>query len=125
MMENNTAPRKKMSIQNEEVSKKEKVEVWTLQEREISKTRYGCEILHENCDVKDSKNPQLPLDAYLVSYVLDGKLCYDITRCSKKTNLFDMYWDKFREDLKEFKWTDGRVNPKVWGYEAPKTKKRK
>ena len=125
MMENNTAPRKKMSIQKEEVSNNEKVEVWSLQEKEISKLRYSCEILHENYNVKDSKNQQLPLDAYLVSYVLDGKICYDITRCSKRTSLFDMYWDKFREDLKEFVWTDGRVNPKIWGYKTPEKKKRK
>jgi hypothetical protein len=40
-------------------------------------------------------------------------------------NIFDMYWDKFGDALKKIEWADGRVNPRLWGYQAPKTKKRK
>jgi hypothetical protein len=35
-----------------------------------------------------------------------------------------MYWDKYREGLQSIKWTDGRVNPKLWGI-APKEAKKK
>ena len=40
-------------------------------------------------------------------------------------NIFDMYWDKFREGLKSIDFGYGRVNPRLWGYQSPKTKKRK
>jgi hypothetical protein len=36
-----------------------------------------------------------------------------------------MYWDKYREGLKDIRWTDGKVNPKLWGNEPKETKKKK
>lgn len=110
---------------NEETGAEIKTEFWTSQEIQLSKSRYGCEILQEGCVKKDAKNPELPLDAYLVSYICDGKMCYDITRAPKRSKIFDLYWDKFRENLKSIQWADGKVNPKLWGYQAPKSKKRK
>lgn len=124
-MTRNITP-KTMSAEKDKASDKENnLEVWTPHERELSKSRYGCEIIQERCTLRDAKNPDLPLDAYLVSYLLDGKVCYDITRSPKQSKIFDLYWDKFREGFKGMRWADGKVNPKLWGYQAPKSKKRK
>jgi hypothetical protein len=117
--------RKKMPTGKEEASTNETNEVWTTHEKELSRSRYGCEVIQENCNKVDAKNPQLPSDAHLVSYVRGGKMSYDITRSNKMANIFDMYWDKFGDALKKIEWADGRVNPRLWGYQAPKTKKRK
>lgn len=118
--------REEMSTEKGKIGKNEfGVDMWTESEKELSKSRYGCEILKERCSPQDAKDSNLPLDAYLVSYFIDGKLCYDITRTSKQSSLFDMYWDKFRDNLKGFKWADGKVNPKLWGYRPPDKKKRK
>ena len=37
----------------------------------------------------------------------------------KKVDIFDEYWDKYRENLIRFTQTEGRQNPKVWS--PPKT----
>lgn len=101
------------------------IEIWTESEKELSKSKYGCEIIKQKCSLQDAKDSSLPLDAYLVTYTVDGKLYYDITRTTKQVSLFDMYWDKFRGDFKSFRWADGKVNPKLWGYKSPDKKKRK
>jgi hypothetical protein len=117
--------RKKMPTGKEDASDNKTNEVWSAHEKELFRSRYGCEVIQENCDKLDAKNSQLPSDAHLVSYMRGGIVSYDITRSSKIVNIFDMYWDKFGNDLKKIEWADGRVNPRLWGYQAPKTKKRK
>jgi len=116
----------KMSEEKEKTSNKENLkEFWSNHERETSKSRYGCEILQERCTKQDAKNKQLPLDSYLVTYVIDGNTSYDIVKTNKKVNIFDMYYDKFGNCIKSIEWTDGTINPRLWGYKPPQTKKRK
>jgi hypothetical protein len=116
----------KMSEEQEKTSNKENLkEFWSNHERETSKSRYGCEILQERCTKQDAKNKQLPLDSYLVTYVIDGNTSYDIVKTNKKVNIFDMYYDKFGNCIKSIEWTDGTINPRLWGYKPPQTKKRK
>ena len=116
----------KMSSEKKETTNKEILqEVWSNHEKETSKSRYGCEIPHERCEKQDAKNKQLPLDSYLVTYVIDGSTLYDIVKTSKRVSVFDMYYDKFGNCIKSIEWTDGRVSPKLWGYKPPQTKKRK
>lgn len=115
-----------MSEEKEKTSNKENLkEFWSNHERETSKSRYGCEILQERCVKQDAKNKQLPLDSYLVTYVIDGNTSYDIVKTNKKVNIFDMYYDKFGNCIKSIEWTDGTINPRLWGYKPPQTKKRK
>jgi hypothetical protein len=97
---------------------------WTSVEKENCKSRYGCEIMIENGSPADVRTKEAPNDAYIVQYVVEGEICYDLTRGSR-TKLFDMYWDKFRENLKSIEFGYGRVNPKLWGYQSPQKKKRK
>jgi hypothetical protein len=97
---------------------------WTPAERETCKSRYSCEIVVENGSYADVRTKEAPRDAYIVKYLVDDKICYDLTKGSR-SKLFDMYWDKFRENLKSIDFGYGIINPKCWGYQAPKTKKRK
>ena len=115
-----------MSAEQEKTSIKETLkEVWSNHEKETSKSLYGCEILQEKCTKEDAKNKQLPLDSYLVTYVINENIFYDIVKTNKRVSIFDMYYDKFGNCLKSIEWTDGTINPKLWGYKPPQTKKRK
>ena len=116
----------KMSAEQEKTSTKETLkQVWSNQEKESSKSRYGCEILQEKCAKEDAKNKQLPIESYLVTYVIDENIFHDIVKTSKRVSVFDMYYDKFGNCLKSIEWTDGRVSSRLWGYKPPQTKKRK
>ena len=33
---------------------------------------------------------------------------------NKKVDIFDYYWDRYREDFIRFDQSEGRVNPKLW-----------
>jgi len=122
----NTTKDYTMSAEQEKTSNKENIsEVWSNQERETSKSRYGCEILHQKCTRQEAKNKQLPTDSHLVTYIVDNNIFHDIIRTSKKVNIFDMYYDKFGNCLKSIEWTEGSVNPRLWGYKPPQPKKRK
>lgn len=115
-----------MSAEQEKASTKETLkEVWSNQERETSKSLYGCEILQEKCTKEDAKNKQLPIDSYLVTYAIDENIFQDIVRTSKRVSVFDMYYDKFGNCLKSIEWTNGKISPRLWGYKPPQTKKRK
>jgi len=80
-------------------------------------------ILHQNCDPSLADDKSLPYTAYIVEYD-DGGICYDIVICNKKVDIFDYYWDRYREGLISFKQTEGRVNPKLWGAQQPAKKKK-
>jgi hypothetical protein len=82
-------------------------------------------ILHENCDPKLADDRGLPYTAYLVEYEIDGVKAFDIVIPDKKVEIFDYYWDRYREGLKGWKQTEGRVNPKMWGYQPKESKKKR
>jgi len=87
---------------------------------------YGCEILLEKTTLEKAKDSSLPNDAYLIWYILDGEEYLDLTRCPKRVNLFDMYYDKYGPgSVQKIDFGYGRVNPKLWGYKQPEKKKRK
>ena len=100
------------------------MEHWTPAEKETCKSRYGCDIMIENGSYADVCTKESPNDAYIIKYMIDDKICFDLTR-GTRTRLFDMYWDKFRENLKSIDFGYGRINPKLWGYKSPEKKKRK
>jgi hypothetical protein len=87
---------------------------------------YGCQILLENTTIDKAKDTSFPNDAYLIWYIVDGKECIDLTRCSKRVNLFDMYYDKYGPGaVQKIDFGYGRTNPKIWGYKQPEKKKKK
>lgn len=114
-----------MTTENENDLSKPKTQIWTTQEQEHVRSRYGCEILKQNCTLEEAKDKNFPSDAYIVTYIHNDKVCYDLTR-GKKVFIFDMYYDKLgKEAIQKIDWGYGRINPKVWGYKAPEKKKRK
>ena len=70
-------------------------------------------IVHQDCDPTAAEDRSLPNTAYLVAYEDDGRVKYDIAISSKKVEIFDHYWDKYRSVI-SMKQTEGRVNPKLW-----------
>jgi hypothetical protein len=114
-------PHKEDSASNGEKS----LETWSLQERETFRSRYGCEILKHNCTLEEAKDTQVPNDAYIVTYTCNNKICYDLTRSAKRVNIFDMYYDNLGSVIKSIDWGYGKINPKIWGYQPSKSKKRK
>ena len=82
-------------------------------------------ILHQNCDPELANDKSLPYTAYLVTYEIDGAIAYDITIADKKSEMFDYYWDRYREGLRGWKQSEGRINPKLWGAKPPKEEKKR
>lgn len=72
-------------------------------------------IIHQKCDLEVSNSRDLPYDSYVVTYMEDGQVCYDIVQARKQLDIFDHYWDKYRNDFKP-PWyqSEGRINPKLW-----------
>ena len=104
-----------------------KVSLWTTEEAGNIKSVYGCEMLVENGSLQDVSVVDVPTDAFIVTYVLDDQVKYDLTR-GTKTHIFDMYYDKFKTGLKAINYGGGNIKPSMWGYQSstpPKTKKRK
>ena len=109
-----------------ELKKPEKKElVWTKEERDTLKEKYGSEILVENGSYEDVNTTQAPTDAYIIKYMHGDKVRFDLTR-GTKIKLFDMYWDKFKGGLQSIRYGSGNIKPNLWGYQSPvKKKKRK
>jgi hypothetical protein len=82
-------------------------------------------LIHENCSPELAQNRKLPYTAYIVTYKVDDKLQYDIVIAGKKVDIFDHYWDKYREAFISFKQTEGRANPRLYGAESNPEKKKK
>ena len=81
-------------------------------------------ILHQNCDPEAANDRTLPYNSYLVTYEIDGALAYDLVIANKGVEIFDYYWDRYRDGIKGWKQSEGRVNPKLWG-NKPKEEKKK
>ena len=95
-------------------------------EKQILPHEYGCQILLEKTTIEKAKDSSFPNDAYLIWYIQDGKQYLDLTRCHKRVNLFDMYYDKYGPGaVQKIDFGYGRVNPRIWGYKQPEKKKRK
>lgn len=82
-------------------------------------------ILHQNCDPEVANDKSLPYNAYLVTYEIDGALAYDLVIPDKQVEIFDYYWDNYREGLLGWKQSEGRVNPKLGGIKPKEEKKKR
>ena len=110
------------TTKNKEPEKKESF--WTSEERKNFKTNYGTEIVVENGSLEDVSTKQAPTDCYIIKYVRDDNVHYDLARGTKVT-LFDMYWDKFKGGLKSIGYGNGTIKPNLWRYQSPKPKGKK
>ena len=71
-------------------------------------------ILNEACDPELATDKSLPNNAFLVSYSVGEEKKYDLVISSKKVEIFDHYYDKYKKDLIDIQQTDGTANPKLW-----------
>jgi hypothetical protein len=95
-------------------------------EIEVENWRKILNIIHKDCDRTLAQDKSLPINSYLVTYLLKDKEKYDIVQAGSKVEVFDTYYDEYgKGTIKEIKWTDGKVSPKVYGYVPKETKKRK
>jgi len=77
-------------------------------------------IIHEKCDASLSLDKSLPCTAYLVEYTENEETFFDIVVGSKRVDIFDHYYDKYKKGFINMTQTEGRVNPKLWGAQQPK-----
>ena len=99
--------------------------IWTKTEKDESKDKYGCEIVIENGSLNEVHTTNAPSDSYIAHYIYEDKDRYDLVR-GTRVKIFDMYYDKFKKDLKSIDYGSGNVKPNLWGYRSPtKNKKRK
>ena len=91
----------------------------------VDQSDYGCQILLEKTTLEAAKDKSFPNDARLIWYIVDGVQYMDLTRCTKVSKLFDMYYDKYGKGaVQKIDFGYGSVNPKLWGYKQPEKKKK-
>lgn len=108
------------------IAKKDKMKEWTKEEQNQINMSYGCELLYEKATIEQIKDSSSPSDAYLVYYKTDGINYVDVCRGRKRADIFDMYYDKYKEkELRKIDFGYGRVNPRIWGHKPTENKKKK
>ena len=108
-----------------EVEQKKEEVVEEKKEERFDAYSYSCQVLLENTSLEKAKDKSFPSDAYLVWYNVEGNEILDVTRSAKKSNIFDMYYDKYKKDLKRIEYGPGTINPTQWGYKSPEKRKRR
>ena len=87
---------------------------------------YGCEILLEKTTIEKAKDSSFPNDAYLIWYLVNEEYYVDLTRCGKKSSLFDMYYDTYGPGaVQRIDFGYGRISPRLWGYKQPEKRKKR
>ena len=49
-------------------------------------------IVHEDCDPTVAKDKKLPYTAFIVEYMREGRIAYDIAVSTSQVELFDTYY---------------------------------
>tara|TARA_R100000458_G_scaffold13389_1_gene11167 strand:- start:493 stop:759 length:267 start_codon:yes stop_codon:yes gene_type:complete len=70
-------------------------------------------IIKSKCKQEDAEDKTLPTHAYVVGYV-DDEFCQDIVVANKQADVFDYYWDLYKEKLQYIKQAAGTVKPNLW-----------
>ena len=85
-------------------------------------------LLFEKCPLDKASDKKLPSDSFIVSYDQDKELKYDIVRASAQVDVFDAYYDKYK-NVKSIQWTQGIVHPRTYDGQtqatAPKKKSKR
>ena len=82
-------------------------------------------ILKQDCRKDEANDKSLPYTCYLVVYKVDGVEKYDLAMASKQVDLFDYYYDLYKENFVSMMQAEGRVAPNMWKDPAEKAKKPK
>ena len=70
--------------------------------------------IQKDCDPSLAQDRSLPDTAYLVEYIEGDIHKFDIVMAGKKVDIFDHYWDEYRDDFVTMNQSEGRANPKLW-----------
>jgi hypothetical protein len=98
---------------------------WSQDEKKNLPPIYGCQLIYDKATLEQIKDTNVPNDAYLVTYIVDGEVCVDVCR-GRKVKIFDLYYDKFGTgSMVSIDFGYGKVNPKLWGYTPSKKDKKK
>ena len=82
-------------------------------------------ILKQECKKDEAQDKTLPYTCYLLIYKVDGVEKYDLAMASKQVDLFDYYYDLYKENFVSMMQAEGRVAPNMWKDPAEKAKKPK
>ena len=81
-------------------------------------------VIHAKCEKAAADDPSLPRNAYLVTYVVEDKITYDIVMADGRVDIFDEYWDKYKEGLQTIDYAKGNVKPSLWNAKPIKPDKK-
>ena len=70
-------------------------------------------VLHEKCEKDKADDKKLPSDSFLVTYKVEEDLKYDVTRAGSQLELFDHYYDTYK-NVQGIAWTKGIVTPRTY-----------
>ena len=70
-------------------------------------------LIFEKCPRDKANDKKLPSDSFVVSYNDKEELKYDIVRASAQVDVFDAYYDKYK-NVKAIEWTKGIIHPKTY-----------
>ena len=119
-----TTETKKPEVKKPEKVVEKKKSIWSSEEVKKLNELYGTDILVENGSHEELTTTQAPNDAWIIKYTVDDKTLLDLSR-GTKTKLFDMYYDKFKQGLKDIQYGNGNISPKLWGHRAKQATKKK
>lgn len=109
-----------------ETMEKEQTKTWTKEEIKSLPKKYGCILIKEKATPEEQKNKNLPTDVYRVFYKIENKVHCDMVRTSRRSDLFDLYYDKFGPGVvQKIDWGYGNINPKSWDYVSPENKRKR
>ncbi len=79
-----------------------------------------CKILEQGINPNEFQHNELPTDSHLIEYMIGGDTFVDVVRAYKKSDIFDMYYDKISAigRVVSINAGFGKVKPSLYGYTA-------
>ena len=81
-------------------------------------------LIFEKCPRDKANDKKLPSDSFVVTYNDKEELKYDIVRASAQVDVFDAYYDKYK-NVKGIEWTKGIIHPKTYDGQTQKSTPKK
>ena len=82
-------------------------------------------ILKQDCKKDEALDKTLPYTCFLIVYEVDGNEKYDLAMGSKQSEIFDYYYDLYKDGFVTMKQAEGRIAPNMWTDPTEKAKKPK
>ena len=81
-------------------------------------------LIFEKCPRDKANDKKLPSDSFIVTYEHDKELKHDIIRAAAQVDVFDAYYDKYK-NVKGIEWTKGIIHPKTYDGQTKATAPKK